>query len=255
MPPRSDLFTNRHRANSFGAAALRYDTYRPHYPESLIDELVAPGVRTCLDVGAGTGIASKQFADRGINVLAVEPDERMAAVARTKMIPTEVATFERWEPAGRQFDLVVFATSFHWVDPAVALPKVASILIDGGRLALLWNRLRPTHPSHEDLSKIYRDYLSADAYAHDQDDRDASTLLSVLRGAGLDITERTYPQKLLFSREQWLELLFTYSSYLTLPGDAAAELRGRLAERIDDTGVTVAGDALAIIATPQPSTA
>jgi SAM-dependent methyltransferase len=255
VPPRSDLFTNRQRANSFGAAALRYDAYRPRYPEVLIDELVAPGVRTCLDVGAGTGIASKQLADRGVDVLAVEPDERMAAVARTKMIPTEIATFERWRPGGRQFDLVVFAASFHWVDPAVALPKVASILTDGGRLALLWNRLRPTQPSHEDLSKIYRDYLSVDAYSHDHDDRDARTLLSVLRGAGLGITERTYPQKLHFSREQWLELLFTYSNYLTLPDDAAAELRGRLTERIDDTGVTVAGDALALIATPQRGTA
>ena len=246
MPPRTDLYTNRLRANSFGAAALRYDAYRPHYPDTLIDDLLAADVRTCLDVGAGTGIASKQFADRGVDVLAVEPDERMATVLRAKLIPAEVATFEGWDPCGRQFDLVVFAASYHWVDPAIALPKVAGVLADGGRLALLWNRLRPIAPSHEEFSEIYRDYLPPDDRNHD-----ASGVLATVRAAGFDIEQRTYSQTLQFSREQWLELLFTYSNYLTLPEDAAASLRRRLGERIGDAGVTVGGDALAIVATPR----
>lgn len=251
VPPRSDLYTNRTRANSFGAAALRYDAHRPHYPDAMIDDLLAADVRTCLDVGAGTGIAAKQFADRGVEVLAVEPDERMATVLRAKLIPTEIATFEQWNPDGRHFDLVVFAASYHWVDPAVALPKIVGILAEGGRLALLWNRLRPIAPSHEDFSEIYRDYLPSDAYdrAHD-----ASGVLNTLRAAGFDIAQRTYSRALQFSRDQWLELLFTYSNYLTLPDDAAAELRRRLAERIDDSGVTVGGDALAIVATPNGGT-
>lgn len=253
MPPRSDLYTNRTRANSFGAAARRYDAYRPRYPDALIDDLLAADVRTCLDVGAGTGIASRQFADRGVDVLAVEPDERMATVLRAKLIPTEIATFEQWNPDGRRFDLVVFAASYHWVDPAVALPKITGVLADAGRLALLWNRLRPIAPSHEQFSEIYRDYLPSDAYDRARD-HDASGVLNTVRAAGFDIDQRTYSRTLQFSRDQWLELLFTYSNYLTLPDDAAAELRRRLAERIDDAGVTVGGDALAIVATPNGRT-
>jgi len=249
MPPRTDLFTNRERANSFGSAAQRYDANRPRYPDALMDDLIGPGVRTCLDVGAGTGIASKQLAERGVQVLAVEPDERMATIARGKTIPTEIATFERWDPAGRRFDLVVFAASFHWVDPSVALPKVAGILADDGRLALLWNRLRPTRPSHEDLSEIYRDYLNADSVARKHDPH---AVLNTLRSAGFDVSQHEYPQTLQLAREQWLELLFTYSSYLTLPSEAAAELRARLAERIGDAGVTIGGNALAVVATPPP---
>lgn len=100
-----------------------------------------------LDVGAGTGIASKQLADAGADVVAVEPDPEMAAVAAAKGLTVDVATFEDWEPAGRTFDLVVFAQSFHWVEPGSALTKVAGLLTDGGRLALLWNRIVQVRPS------------------------------------------------------------------------------------------------------------
>ena len=132
MPPRLNLFTNRQRANSFGGAAENYDTHRPRYPGRLIDDVLAPDAHRVLEAGAGTGIASMQMIERGANVLAVEPDTRMAAVAQAKGIPVELATFEDWDPAGRRFDRVVFAASFHWVDPAVALPKIRGLLNDGG---------------------------------------------------------------------------------------------------------------------------
>jgi len=134
MPPRLNLFTNRERANSFGGAAQNYDAYRPRYPDELIDDVLAPDAHRVLDVGAGTGIASMQLIERGADLLAVEPDTRMAAVAQAKGIPVENAIFEQWEPAGRRFDRVVFAASFHWVDPAAALPKIRGILDDGGKL-------------------------------------------------------------------------------------------------------------------------
>ncbi|MGC2674568.1 MAG: class I SAM-dependent methyltransferase, partial [Mycobacterium sp.] len=113
MPPRLNLFTNRERANSFGGAAQNYDTFRPRYPDQLIDDVLAPGARRVLEAGAGTGIASLQMIERGAELLAVEPDARMAAVAQAKGNPVEIATFEHWEPAGRTFDRVVFAASFH----------------------------------------------------------------------------------------------------------------------------------------------
>jgi len=151
MAPRLNLFTNRERANSFGGAAQNYDTYRPRYPDRLIDDVLAPDAHRVLEAGAGTGIASMQMIERGADVLAVEPDARMAAVAQAKGIPVELATFEDWDPAGRRFDRAVFAASFHWVDPAVALPKIRGILNDGGKLALIWNRLRPTNPTRAEF--------------------------------------------------------------------------------------------------------
>lgn len=116
-----------------------------------------------LDVGAGTGIASVQFRDHGTEVLAVEPDHEMAKVAAAKGIPVEVAAFEDWRAGGRQFDLVVFAQSFHWVDPQMALGKIPSILAPRGRLVLLSNRITPVSPTRQEFDVAYAGYLDLSA--------------------------------------------------------------------------------------------
>jgi trans-aconitate methyltransferase len=247
MPPRLNLFTNRERANSFGGAAHSYDAHRPRYPDQLVDDLLTFGAQRVLDVGAGTGIASTQLTERGADVLAVEPDTRMASIAQEKGIPTEIATFEQWEPAGRRFDLVVFAASFHWVDPAAALPKVRDILSTGGKLALIWNRLIPTRPTRAEFASIYQDYMDVDTRAMDGGSDD---LAAVLAAAGFTVKHQRYPHNLHYTAQQWVELVFTYSNHLTLATDKATELRSRLAERIDSAGVSVGGDALAILGTP-----
>jgi SAM-dependent methyltransferase len=247
MPPRLNLFTNRQRANSFGGAAHRYDTYRPRYPDQLIDDVLTPGVRRVLEAGAGTGIASMQFIERGADLLAVEPDTRMAAVAHAKGIPVEMATFEQWEPAGRRFDRVVFAASFHWVDPAVALPKVRDILSDGGKLALIWNRLRPTRPTRAEFELIYRDYMDVDRRSTDGN---PDEIVNLLTTAGFTVTQRRYPHDLHYSAQQWVDIAFTFSHQLILAADKASELRARLIERIGSEGVAVGGDAVAILGTP-----
>jgi SAM-dependent methyltransferase len=137
MHERSPAYTDRRRAGAFGSAAEEYDRHRPRYPLALVADLVAADGVQVLDVGAGTGIASAQLLEAAAHLLAVEPDPRTARIAADKGIRVEVATFEEWQPAGRSFDLVVFAQSFHWVRPGVVLKKVATILKPGGRLALL----------------------------------------------------------------------------------------------------------------------
>ena len=47
----------------------------------------------------------------------------MAAIAKEKGIPIEIGTFESWDPAERRFDLVVFGSSFHWVNPDIAFRR------------------------------------------------------------------------------------------------------------------------------------
>jgi SAM-dependent methyltransferase len=146
MSMRRPAHADRRRAEAFGLAADDYDRYRPRYPRSLITGLVCGSHVRALDVGAGTGIASAQLMEAGADVLAVEPDSRMARMASDNGIRIEQAPFDDWQPAGRSFDLVVFAQSFHWVQPQRALEKVASILRPGGRLALLSNRITAVSP-------------------------------------------------------------------------------------------------------------
>jgi SAM-dependent methyltransferase len=212
--------------------------------------------KAVLDVGAGTGIASEQLLAEGANVLAVEPDPRMAEIARGKGIPIEIGMFESWDPADRRFDLVVFGQSFHWVNPDIALPKVHALLSTGGQLALMWNRPFPTHPTHSDLAEIYRDYMDPSSPLFgsspnglvDTENRTARMIASIT-ASGFAVEERTYPRHAHYSTEQWLDLAFTYSNHLVLAADKASELRARLAERIGPKGVSVGGDTLLILAT------
>ena len=213
------------------------------------------GARTVLDVGAGTGIASEQLLGRGVNVLAVEPDPRMAEIARDKGIPIEIGTFENWDPAERHFDLVVFGQSFHWVNPDIALPKVHALLSTGGQLALMWNRLFPTDPTQGDLAEIYRDYMDPASTLIDgssigigETDGNTERMIDSITASGFTVEERTYPRHAHYSTEQWLDLAFTYSNHLILAADKASELRARLAERIGSKGVSVGGDTVLILA-------
>jgi SAM-dependent methyltransferase len=256
MQRHADLYLDRARADSFGAAARVYDARRPRYPIQLIDDLLKQGARAVLDVGAGTGIASEQLLGRGANVLAVEPDPRMAEVARGKGIPIEIGTFESWHPAERHFDLVVFGQSFHWVNPSVALPKVHALLSTGGQLALMWNRLIPTQPTDGNLAEIYRDYMDpglslvgGSSIGIAETGGNIDRLTASITASGFTVEKHTYPRDEHYSAERWLDLVFTYSSHLILAADKAAELRARLAKRIGPRGVSVGGDTLLILAT------
>jgi SAM-dependent methyltransferase len=95
-------------AQSFGSDPERYDRARPRYPDAMVERIVdsSPG-HYVLDVGCGTGIAARQFRAAGCRVLGVEPDARMADLARRSGVEVEVATFEAWDPAGREFDATV----------------------------------------------------------------------------------------------------------------------------------------------------
>jgi SAM-dependent methyltransferase len=250
------LHQQRERADSFGAVARDYDRHRPEYPTRMIDDLVASGVDNALDVGAGTGIASRQLANRGVDVLALEPDQRMAELAAEKGIRTQIAKFEEWDAAEQTFDLVLFAQSFHWVDHDVALPKVRRLLTDRGHLALAWNRLFPISPSRSDFATIYRDYMEPGspqvAATPAAEGLDVGRVDDMLENAGFAVRQRTYQREEHYDRDAWLDLVFTYSNHLVLPPDRATELRDRLAAHIGTAGVTVGGDALLITARPRP---
>jgi SAM-dependent methyltransferase len=99
------LFEQRSRAESFGAVAGLYDRVRPSYPRTLLDDLLSDDPADVLDVGCGTGIVAALLAARGCSVLGVEIDPRMAQLAGAKGLTVEVARFERWNDAGRRFDL------------------------------------------------------------------------------------------------------------------------------------------------------
>lgn len=207
---------------------------------------MAYGVQDVLDVGAGTGISSAQFVERGARVLAVEPDERMAELLRAKGITTEVSTFEEWDSEARRFDLVVFAASFHWVDPAIALPKVRALLTDHGHLAMMWNRVRPTGALAPRVAEIIDEY--SDGHTAETA-RTSAELHHLLSDAGYRSSERQYSRRYRLTADDFVALQFTYSRFLVLDDQRADQLRAGLLDVIAGEDVVMGGDTVAIIAT------
>jgi SAM-dependent methyltransferase len=173
----------------------------------------------------------------------------MAGVAAAKGITAEIATFEDWQPGSRTFDLVVFAQSFHWVQPRPALAKVRRILNAGGRLVLLSNRVVPKSPTWVAMDDIYSDYLG-EARSSIVDATRLAEVTALLEDGGFRVNTCNVVEQLRYTTEDWLNLVFTYSNHLTLSASARDELRGRLTERIGQDGVEAINDALAVVCTP-----
>jgi trans-aconitate methyltransferase len=121
---------------------------RRGHPTALIDDVIAyaPADPAALDIGAGTGEATVAFADRGVRIIALEPDPAMAVVLRERVagqaVNIAVASLEDHEPA-EPYDLVYSAQAFHWTAPETRWARTASVLRPGGALASAGHRCRP----------------------------------------------------------------------------------------------------------------
>src|ERR1700733_14245364 len=144
-------------AESFGADAGRYDRARPSYPAAMVDRILAgtPG-RDVVDAGCGTGISARLFQAAGCRVLGVDPDPRMARLARENGLDVEVAKFEEWDAAGRTFDVVVAGQAWHWVDMTAGAARAAAVLRPGGRLAVFWNAFDPPAELRDAFGAVYQ---------------------------------------------------------------------------------------------------
>lgn len=128
----------------FSDAAADYAKYRPTYPELAIDKVLEglglPSQILAADIGAGTGIASRQLAEKGIKVFAVEPNAEMRQAAISHpLIEVCNGTAEATSLPDASVDLVVCFQAFHWFDRERSLSEFRRILKPCGRLALVWN--------------------------------------------------------------------------------------------------------------------
>ncbi|MEV5643576.1 methyltransferase domain-containing protein [Streptomyces flaveolus] len=140
------------RARSFGMVAEAYERFRPGYPVELFDTVMAYAgrpVRTALEIGAGTGKATRLFARRGVEVTATEPDGSMLAELRTHVpasVTTVQAAFEELRPVER-YGLVYAAAALHWTDPRGRWSRVAALLEPGGVFASCGGPIRLADPA------------------------------------------------------------------------------------------------------------
>jgi len=134
-----------------------YDRVRPGYRDELFADLVSiAGMderSSVLEVGCGTGQATRSLAALGCSVTAIEQGADMAALARQRTatfsnVKVVTSTFEEWDDRGGRFDVLVAASAWHWVDPSIGWRRAHDVLYPGGWMALLGNVVvrRPGEP-------------------------------------------------------------------------------------------------------------
>jgi len=145
----SDL-SHQNPTGRFTGLSNAYAKYRPTYPVWAIIYIIARcrlahGSRL-VDIGCGTGIASRLFATRGLEVIGIEPNAEMRAAARSSSPEREGQGITylpgRAEATGLDpgiADAVLAAQAFHWFEPESALHEFHRLLKPKGWAVLMWN--------------------------------------------------------------------------------------------------------------------
>jgi SAM-dependent methyltransferase len=128
---------------SFNEAPEIYDAVRPSYPADLFDALfeMLPSQPHIVEVGPGTGQATKDLLARGASVFALEIGPATAARLRSNLpsdrLHVAVGDFELTEIVAGEADAVFSASAYHWISPAAQTDRPAGILRIGGLMAIV----------------------------------------------------------------------------------------------------------------------
>lgn len=243
---------NRHDLGRvFNEVPELYDRVRPGYPDELFADLVTvTGMderSSVLEVGCGTGQATRSLATLGCSVTAIEPGEEMAALARQRIatfgnVEVETSMFEEWDDRGRRFDVLVAASSWHWVDPSIGWQRAHDVLHPAGWMALLGNVVvrRVGEPEvYAETADLHERFCPGNpGWAHPPLEDDVRTtdegwgLVEDPGGLFGSTIVRWYPTVQWFDGDGFADHLRSLSLYRRLDRDVREPLLDAIAERI-----------------------
>lgn len=214
------------RALSFGPVAARYERFRPGYPDALaraVLDYAGRPVRTALEIGAGTGKATRLFAAHGVPVTATEPDPEMLAELGRHVpdsVTTRRARFEELPVDGPQYDMVFAAAALHWTAPQQRWSRIAALLAPGGTFANFGGAVELADPELEAAVRAAHAPWIADDHAPSpaaEPDR-AEWPASELRRTPwfTDIRRSTLERRWSMPAADFVGYLSTVSAYLVL---------------------------------------
>jgi SAM-dependent methyltransferase len=240
------------RALSFGVRAEAYERFRPGYPAELVDVVMryaGQPVRTALEIGAGTGKATRLFAQRGGTVTATEPDAAMLAELR-KQVPANVTTvqaaFEDVRP-GERYGLVYAAAALHWTNPEGRWSRMAALLEPGGVFASFGGPAQLARPAVEEAVRAARapfldsdDVPSPDGTPPGDDMQWPGTELQRSEWFA-DVQQVVIERRLTMSARDYIGHLSTISAYLELPAPVQEQVYSQILQVLPET-VEIAAD-------------
>ena len=236
------------RRTWYSPAAEAYNKARPHYPQALIHQVVAithlSSSSKILEVGCGPATATISFAQIDASIVCLEPNPNFFRLAQKNChsylnVAIQNTSFEEWSLEAEAFDAVLAASSFHWIPSEVGYPKAAKALRESGYLILLWNKeLQPSYEAYQELSKIYQAHAPSlvDQY------QDRATQENILQGLGQIVLDSGcfknlefgfIESEVMYTSNEYLALLSTYSPYLQLNSKSKEALFEALKDKIE----------------------
>ncbi len=131
--------------NRFSGFADTYDRYRPT-PPAVIPEILArladsARQRLVVDLGCGTGLSTRIWADRAERVIGIEPSRDMRSQARACTHAANVSYREGLSHATGLddgcADIITCSQSLHWMEPQATFEEARRILHSGGVFAAI----------------------------------------------------------------------------------------------------------------------
>ena len=232
--------------STFDAVADVYDAVRPSYPDELFDDLVElaalePSARL-LEIGCGTGQATRPMLERGYSVVCIELGPQLAEHARRTLagspVDVLVASFEDWDGDPGAFDLVYAATAWHWLDPVARYEKAHRLLCTGGHLAF-WSALHAFPDGFDPFFSEIQDVYEAIGESHGErwppaPPDEISDMAVEIEASGLfeDVEVRRYVWERSYTADEYVALLNTFSGHITMEKAKREHLYNEIRRRI-----------------------
>jgi SAM-dependent methyltransferase len=228
---------------SFETVADEYDAARPSYPDEVFEALEPLEGLRVLDVGAGTGIATRALVARGAEVVAVDRGREVLrrATARTPGLMTVMADGTVLPIRSVGAELVCFAQAWHWLDESSRVAEAFRVLRPGGRWAGWWSHARADGQPWFDR---YWTAIESSCPGTHRDQRDIDWGATVAVPGVFEVDERiTIPWVRHISVEDWMTDQASHSYVAALPPqprtDLLSELRTILDEQFPDGAIRV----------------
>ncbi|MGM9986183.1 MAG: class I SAM-dependent methyltransferase, partial [Bacillaceae bacterium] len=149
----------------FSGKSEHYTKYRPGYPNEVFDflreEIGINSDSIVADIGAGTGIFTKNIAAICKKVYAVEPNDDMRkacenAAQAYENIEIINGSAENTTLAEKSIDFITVAQSFHWFDHQKTKMECQRILKEDAYVLLIWNSRDNRHPFIIENDALFR---------------------------------------------------------------------------------------------------
>lgn len=237
----------------FGDDVQLYDMWRPRYHERVF-ETICDYARLnknsrIIEIGCGTGQATEAMLKRGFQVHAIEASDNMCKFVNQKFaiypFEAENKLFEEAKIKNDSVDLVLAATSFHWVDEKIGYEKIRSALKEKGCLALLWNHpfvSKKDDPLHLKINEIYKKYIEQNERKSkgeqiEDDWKRYERIYNTIKEYGFSREEfHTYKGLREFSAKDYISLLNTYSDHKMMSDNARREFEDDIEYAIESFG-------------------